>query len=245
MPNIKKTAKNILYICKRWIAGKLYIISVWTKDKIAEIKSEGIKGIEEKLWMFQKKQIISVMVILIILTAGITTTVIHYQKYGADEQVSNTDFSKGKVKVLLKAELPSGEYIIKETNGGTKLYINGDAKKNVNYDKLPVMHFNMNESELSDDILKTADADHVVDVGGKVYRSKRIYAERFYSFLLSNGYVSKAYIITGSYLDAYFENDGQLLRFLYIKKTEDTGVLIFGECENKVPVSIKKIINGK
>ena len=25
----------------------------------------------------------------------------------------------------------------------------------------------MNESELSDDILKTADADHVVDVGGK------------------------------------------------------------------------------
>ena len=110
---------------------------------------------------------------------------------------------------------------------------------------LPVMHFNMNESELSDDILKTADADHVVDVGGKVYRSKRIYAERFYSFLLSNGYVSKAYIITGSYLDAYFENDGQLLRFLYIKKTEDTGVLIFGECENKVPVSIKKIINGK
>ena len=32
MPNIKKTAKNILYICKRWIAGKLYIISVWTKD---------------------------------------------------------------------------------------------------------------------------------------------------------------------------------------------------------------------
>lgn len=57
--------------------------------------------------------------------------------------------------------------------------------------------------------------------------------------------MSKAYIITGSYLDAYFENDGQLLRFLYIKKTEDTGVLIFGECENKVPVSIKKIINGK
>ena len=55
MPNIKKTAKNILYICKRWIAGKLYIISVWTKDKIAEIKSEGIKGIVEKLWMFQKK----------------------------------------------------------------------------------------------------------------------------------------------------------------------------------------------
>ena len=168
MPNIKKTAKNILYICKRWIAGKLYIISVWTKDKIAEIKSEGIKGIVEKLWMFQKKQIISVMVILIILTAGITTSVIHYQKYGADEQVSNTDFSKGKVKVLLKAELPSGEYIIKETNGGTKLYINGDAKKNVNYDKLPVMHFNMNESELSDDILKTADADKVIEVVRKL-----------------------------------------------------------------------------
>lgn len=98
MPNIKKTAKNILYICKRWIAGKLYIISVWTKDKIAEIKSEGIKGIVEKLWMFQKKQIISVMVILIILTAGITTTVIHYQKYGADEQVSNTDFPKEKLR---------------------------------------------------------------------------------------------------------------------------------------------------
>ena len=39
MPNIKETAKNILYICKRWIAGKLYIISVWTKDKIAEIKN--------------------------------------------------------------------------------------------------------------------------------------------------------------------------------------------------------------
>ena len=56
MPNIKETAKNILYICKRWIAGKLYIISVWTKDKIAEIKSEGIKGIVEKLWMFQKNK---------------------------------------------------------------------------------------------------------------------------------------------------------------------------------------------
>lgn len=245
MPNIKETAKNILYICKRYIADKLYIVFVWTKAKMTEIKSEGIKGIIEKLWMFQKKQILSAMIILTILTAGITTAVIHYQKYGADTQISNTELPKRKVRVLLKAELPSGKYTIKETNGGTKLYINGDVEKNVNYNKLPVIHFNMNEPESSDEILKTADADYVDDVGGKVYRGKRIYAERFYSFLLSNGYVNKAYIITGSYLDAYFENDGKLSRFLYIKKTEDTGVLIFGECENKVPVSIKKIINEK
>lgn len=245
MQNIREKIKNMLYVCKRWYIEKFYIISVWGKNKIVEIKEKKIKNRIAELWMFQKKQMISAIFVLLTAIVGITTVTIYSQKNKTDIRIDNTDSSNKKVEVLLEAKLPSGKYVIKKINGETKLYIDGDTKKSVNYDKLPVMYFDMNASASSDDVLKVADADHTDDVGGQVYRGKRIYAERFYSFLLSHGYTNKAYIITGSYLDAYFENDGQLSRFLYIKKTEDTGVLIFGECENKVPASIKKIIKEK
>ena len=115
-------------------------------------------------------------------------------------------------------------------------------KKNIAYDQLPMLYFNMNASESSDEILKMADADHIENTGGQVYRGKRIYVERYYQYLLENGYENQTYITTGSYMDAYFTKDEETYRFLYIKKTDDTGVLVFGSCDSKMPDSIDKIL---
>ena len=105
-----------------------------------------------------------------------------------------------------------------------------------------MLYFNMNASESSDEILKMADADHIENTGGQVYRGKRMYVERYYQYLLENGYENQTYITTGSYMDAYFTKDEETYRFLYIKKTDDTGVLVFGSCDSKMPDSIDKIL---
>lgn len=245
MQSIQEKLKEMSYICRNWCADKCRLFATWIKNVCTDVKDKGIREILRELWMFHKPRVISVVTLASVAVIGITTTVICSKNFSKSSIVVDSELKEEQEEILLDAKLPSGAYEIKKIDGQANLFVDGKQSKAVSYDKLPVFYFNTTASDVSDEILKMADADEIENTGGQVYRGKRIYAERFYAYLLSDGYTQKAYIKTGAYIDAYFSKDGQTFRFLYIKKTDDTGVLVFGECSGNIPDSIDDLLKEK
>ena len=158
------------------------------------------------------------------------------------EDVAKETTQSNEESIILDAEIDNDSYMIIKKDGETILYKNNKKEKNVEFDKLPVMNFNMETAEASDKILSYSDADNKESTGGQVYRGKQIYAEKYLSFLKESGYEIKTYIKTNSYADVYLKKDDTVFRFIYIKKSEDSGAVIVGECKEKIPDSIDQII---
>lgn len=158
-------------------------------------------------------------------------------------QKGNTEFSTeiDSEQILLEVHIKDDLYEVKQIQNHEKLFLNGKETKDVKLNKLPVMEFNMDASTGTDDILNNSDADEESQTGGKVYRGKRIYAEQYLKYLKNNGYKQNVSIKTNGYVDIYLTCEKQIYRFLYIKKSEDSGALIFGKCDSE-PDSINKII---
>lgn len=245
MQDIREKIKIVSYICRDWCMDKYHLFTAWVKNRYAEIKDRGIKEKLRELWIFHKPRVISVTVVAVAAVIGITTAAVCGHHFSGNNTVIDSELKEEQEEILLDAKLPSGAYEVKKVDGQANLFVDGKEEKAASFDKLPVFYFSTTASDASDEILKMADADKTGNTGGQVYRGKRVYAERFYAYLLSNGYSEEAYIKTGSYLDTYFSKDGQLFRFLYIKKTDDSGALIFGECSGDIPDSIDDILKEK
>ena len=245
MQDIREKIEIISYICRNWCMDKYHLFTAWVKNRYVEIKDRGIKEELRELWMFHKPRVISIVVIIAAAIIGVTTVVICSNNFSGNDNVIDSELKEEQEEILLDAKLPSGTYEVKKIDGQTNLFIDGKEAKIVSFDKLPVFYFGTTASDASDEILKMADSDEMENTGGQVYRGKRVYAERFYAYLLSDGYTQEAYIKTGAYIDAYFSKDGHTSRFLYIKKTDDTGVLVFGECSGNIPDSIDDVLKEK
>ena len=206
------------------------------KEFFQKLKIKSLEMIESK----KKRKIIYGSCIGIILLLLIFGT-----KNGKENfwQKGNTEFSTeiDSEQILLEAQIKDDLYEVKHIQNQVNLFVNGEKKKNVRLDKLPIMEFNMNASTGTDDILNNSDADEESQTGGKVYRGKKIYAEQYLKYLKNNGYKQNVSIKTNGYVDIYLTCEKQIYRFLYIKKSEDSGALIFGKCDSK-PDSINKII---
>ena len=235
--------RYLLYASGTYIKDATQKSIVIVKTFVEEIKTRGIKEIFKEEWMFHQKRIVSAALIILFIIVGIIAGIITNKVIDDEITYTNgTETVQEEETILLDVKLGADTYMVKRKSGVSTLYINGEKKKNIAYDQLPMLYFNMNASESSDEILKMADADHIENTGGQVYRGKRMYVERYYQYLLENGYENQTYITTGSYMDAYFTKNEETYRFLYIKKTDDTGVLVFGSCDNKMPDSIDKIL---
>lgn len=182
-------------------------------------------------------------VILVFLIIGVICSIAkNTENNKTGEDVAKETTQSNEESIILDAEIDNDSYMIIKKDGETILYKNNKKEKNVEFDKLPVMNFNMETAEASDKILSYSDADNKESTGGQVYRGKQIYAEKYLSFLKESGYEIKTYIKTNSYADVYLEKDDTVFRFIYIKKSEDSGAVIVGECKEKIPDSIDQII---
>lgn len=191
----------------------------------------------------RKRCITVATVILVFLIIGVICSIAkNTGNNKTGEDVAKETTQSNEESIILDAEIDNDSYMIIKKDGETILYKNNKKEKNVEFDKLPVMNFNMETAEASDKILSYSDADNKESTGGQVYRGKQIYAEKYLSFLKESGYEIKTYIKTNSYADVYLEKDDTVFRFIYIKKSEDSGAVIVGECKEKIPDSIDQII---
>jgi len=191
----------------------------------------------------RKRCITVAAVMLVFLVIGVICSIAkNTGNNKAGEDVAKETTQSDAETIILDAKIDNDLYTIIKKDGETVLYKNNKKEKNVEFDKLPVMNFNMETAEASDKILSYPDADKRENTGGQVYRGKQIYAEKYLSFLKESGYEIKTYVKTNSYADVYLEKDDTVFRFIYIKKSEDSGAVIVGECKEKIPDSIDQII---
>jgi len=176
-------------------------------------------------------------IVLLLLIFGVKNGKENFLQKGNTEFSTETDSEQ----ILLEVNIGNDNYEVKQIQDHEKLFLNGKETKSVKLNKLPVMEFNMDASTGTDDILSNSDADEESQTGGKIYRGKKIYAEQYLRYLKDNGYKQNVLIKTNGYVDVYLTYEKQIYRFLYIKKSEDSGALIFGKCNSK-PDSINKII---
>lgn len=191
----------------------------------------------------RKRCITVAAVMLVFLVIGVICSIAkNTGNNKAGEDVAKETTQSDAETIILDAKTDNDLYTIMKKDGETVLYKNNKKEKNVEFDKLPVMNFNMETAEASDKILSYPDADKRENTGGQVYRGKQIYAEKYLSFLKESGYEIKTYVKTNSYVDVYLKKDDTTFRFIYIKKSEDSGAVIAGECKDKIPDSINQII---
>lgn len=182
--------------------------------------------------------VISALLVIVLICSIANNT----GKNKTGEDVVKETTQSNEESIILDAGIDNDSYVVIKKDGEAILYKNNKKVRNVEFDKLPVMNFNMETAEASDKILSYPDADNKESTGGQVYRGKQIYAEKYLSFLKESGYEIKAYIKTNSYVDVYLKKDDTTFRFIYIKKSEDSGAVIAGECKDRGPDSINQII---
>ena len=194
-------------------------------------KKEKIRDLFYELLYDSRKQKKFFGCVTIILVAGI---LISYAFMFKEQTMPAERFDKeGMVEVFYAwfAKEESGEnreivYQVIRKDDKNYLYINGKEKGVCDYgDTSLAIKFDLSPDKSSNEALLMEDSD--IGVGKNIYHLKKSQAEKYLKYLqVAKNYKLISYSATATIWDGYLEGENDIVRFMYIYKTINDGIMI-------------------
>ena len=189
----------------------------------------------------KKKKILMWLITTATICTTITVIIIYKNNaltYVADNVILDCVIKENGQKV---------SYVISTNNDGIQtLYKDNKLVKTVNINESQsICDFDFNAKTASDKITESEDNKTENAVGNKIYRGEKGSAQRYLAYLKEQGYNLSTYVMNANVWDGYLKDENEnLYRFIYIKKTDETGVVIFSKTTKKAeePSDINEII---